>query len=282
MGWTDIETVEKHLLGLAVSGLPSGDVIVTLNGTDETQLPHHCIEPHSEMVASMLRIKPEGPSAIVLNDYDWNSLGWQPLLEDTVCVAYSSLPYGKYIENTDYAVDYENGRIKRLPLTSITNGSTVYAWFMPLTVYTRDVDYILDTAKGTIRRKEGTSISDPARLLVRYNAHSVTSTSSLISTAITEAEDKIAVRLRDGYTIESKDQGLKTGATELTLSIICDDLALSMLNSNSDPGADDRARRFMDLSARYESKASATLSRFLTQPLQTGTQVQSSMDVIPW
>ena len=94
------------------------------------------------------------------------------------------------------------------------------------------------------------------------------SADQLIGEAITEAESKILSRLKSGFTAESSDQGLITGATELTLSIICRGLATRAL-SDGLPAAEGRARAWRLVAEEYERNAYATLRPFLNSPMPT-------------
>ncbi|MDP8208710.1 MAG: hypothetical protein P9L92_18750 [Candidatus Electryonea clarkiae] len=275
MNWTDVATVKKHLLGFVVDGLIVRDVKVVLEA-DEIQLPHQSIESGSLRVAAMLEDEPSGPVQLVLNGITWYSVGDPDLLNASITVSTDNMPTDRYIEGLDFGVNHEDGEIKRFDGGNITSGQTVYVWYLPLTVYTEDTDYTIDYAEGILERTTPSSIPDPARLRLDYRTYPYSINDSFITLAITEAEDKILARLREGYDEDSDDQGLKTGATELTLSIICDDLAMKTLNVKFDSGSDDRARRFMDLSGRFEQRAASTLARFLTQPLMSELRIKSN------
>lgn len=266
MSFTDADTVKKHLLGFAVNRLVVKNLEVELEES-EVQLPHRSIETGSVRVAQVLESAPSGPVQITLNGTNWYPVGSTDLLTGSVSVAPDTQPSEFYVEGEDYSVDHEAGNIRRIDGGGIASGDTVYVWYIPLTVYEEDTDYELDYAEGEIVHLPEGSLPIPARLLVDYRTTGAGVTDSLVSQAITEAEDKILARLKyEGSEIPS-EQGLSTGATELTLSVLCDDLALQTLGSAVDTGADDRARRFMELARRYEERAAATLARFLTTPL---------------
>jgi len=267
MSWTDSDTVKAHLLGFSVDSLEVDNVEAALIGEEATQLPHLNLMEGSIRVAAVLENAPQGPIAITLTDEEWSELGTSDLLTGSLALTPDLTLIDPYIENKDFAVDYLTGEVKRLPDSAIPSGEEIYAWFIPLTVYEEDVDYTVDLVSGWLSRVDEGAIPNPARVLVKYTTNDAVTADSLISQAIMEAEDKIAARLREGYSLESTDQGLQTGATELVLSQICDDLALHLLGISKDSSADDRAHRFMELARRYEERAAATLARFLTQPL---------------
>ena len=62
---------------------------------------------------------------------------------------------------------------------------------------------------------------DGAAVLVDYTVTAGCVEDDLVDQAITEAEDIILRSLAEEYNASSTNQGLKTGATELALSIIC-------------------------------------------------------------
>ncbi|MBD3166512.1 hypothetical protein GF324_07935 [bacterium] len=282
--WTDTARVSTHLSPL----LPAGGVVrnteIVFDGYDDVQLPHNNIVPASETLGMIAQQIPSGPVSVTLNGETWTAIGTSGLAPGTVTVASTSFPDGWYAENSDYAINYAEGKLKRIGgTTTIPDGATVRVWFMPYTIFTRDVDYVIDNDAGTVKRVAGTtSIPDGGRVAASYESYTARATSTLIAQAITEAEDKILARLRDDYDSSSTDQGLVTGATELALSIVCDALAASTLGAANDPGADNRARRYMDLAERFEARAAMTLSRFLTQPVRAEAMVRPNRTDPRW
>ncbi len=267
MGWTDADTVKTHLLGLSAEGINIQMHELELTSLDNQQLPHNNLKVDSIKVAAMVEELPIGPVSITITDSAWTTTGSANLMRGRTLVATDQYGENRLVEGSDYAVNEEDGTIVLLPQKGGAGSLAVYVWILPLTVYEEGIDYEVEYARGMIQRVTGSDIEDPQRVFVWYSTAGASADDTVISLAIIEAEDKIAARLRDGYTTSSTDQGLITGATELSLSIICDDLALQVIAQATDSGADDRGRRMMDLSRRFEDRASGTLSRFLTQPL---------------
>ncbi len=276
MSWTDADTIKIHLQSFTVDSLTVKVLSLTLEGVTQQQLPHNTLLSGSVRVASQLAADPTGPVEITLTGTSWYPLGYQNILPGSVVVGNDDFPSTRYVEGADYAVKDVDGEIKRLSGSSIASGATIYVWLLPLTVYVEDQDYEVDHSAGRISRKVGSSIPDPARVLLDYQTSAAGASVALISRAITEAEEKITARLRDEYSTSSTDEGLKIGATELTLSIICDDLALRSLSGVGDPSSDDRARRFMELAVRYGQRATTTLGRFLTQPIPSSAILKNN------
>ena len=75
-----------------------------------------------------------------------------------------------------------------------------------------------------------------------------------IAAAITEAEDTILARLKPEYTGTSLDQGLKTGATFLALSIVCRAIAAKAL-SDSGLLSDTRADVWKRMADDYKTES---------------------------
>lgn len=259
-----------------MASLEIKDVEIVLNGLNATQLPHANLLPGSLRLAALLVDQPLGAVSITLNGETWSDLGTMNLLPGSVAIPTDRELASFYVENADYAVDHDSGQLKRVAGSSIADGETVQAWFLPLTIFTEDTDYEVDTVRGLVKRITGTTLPDPARVLVNYTINGVTLADSLIEQAIIEAEDKIASRLRDEYSTESTDTGLITGATELVLSQVCDDLALQLLAVSGDNTADNRSRRYQELAQRYENRALATLARFLSQPIRSEGRKRSN------
>jgi hypothetical protein len=78
--------------------------------------------------------------------------------------------------------------------------------------------------------------------------------------------------LKDDYSASSTDQGLKTGATELTLAIVANAKAMDMMLKLPSDDADGAARQWRDMSMRYEAQAWRTLDRFLKARSWRGAQ----------
>lgn len=282
MSWTDVDTLKTHLQAFSADALSVRFRSLRLAGSDPVQLPHSLLVAGSVTVHGCLAVSPTGPETVTLNGTAWHTLGHAPVRPDSVVLAPDALPSARYAEGVDYAVDEENGRVKRLPGGTILDGAAVRAWYLPLTAYTEDVDYEVDATAGTLARLPTGSLPDPAHVLVSYRTLAVDAGDPLLAQAVGEAQTKITDRLREDYTSASTDAGLTIGATELALAIVCDDLALRTLTAVGDASADDRSQRFMELARRYEQRAGWTLSRFLRAPLPSGAVTQPNRPASGW
>ena len=168
-----------------------------------------------------------------------------------------------YVEEQDYQVDYAGGRIRRLGSGAIPNNQPVLIYYSYYTLFTIHSDYTLDCAAGILTRVETGAIPDGATALVDYTVTAGTVEDDLIAEAITEAEDLILCSLSPDYNANSTNQGLKTGATELALSIICRAEAIEALSRRATTDIPGRAKEWQHLSRFYEQQAWETLAPFL-------------------
>jgi len=276
MSWTDVDKVKTHLQAFCVDALKVRFFPLVLSGTDLVQLPNNTLMEASEKLYSLQSKSPSGPIEIELINTVWISIGSEAVFPDSVVVASEQYAKSRYIEGLDFAIDYENGKIKRFSSGDISSGDTVYCWFLPVNEFSRNIDYDLDEIAGKIKRIASGSIPDPGRVYISYSTSAAGATDALINLAINEAETKIIRRLSSDYSEESDDPSLIIGATEYTISLICDDMAVRALTSVGDSSADDRSRRFMELALRYESRALSTLSPFLRHPLPSTSKPGSN------
>jgi hypothetical protein len=282
MGWTDATTVKLHLQAFSVDALAVPFHPVVFEGTEAVQLPHNTLAEGSVRVHAMLADNPVGPLELTLSGSSYSPLGYDACMPSSVVVAADDPPMIRYVEGLDYAVDDGSAKIKRLEGGAIPSGATVQVWLLPLTPFTEDIDFDVEHAEGLISRTAVSDLPDPARVLVSYSTSASGASGALIGQAIKEAESKITDRLRDGFDASSSDDGLVIGATELTIAILCDDLALRSLTGVGDNSADDRAKRFMELAVRYHERATSTLSRYLKAPLPASATVQSNSAPAGW
>ncbi len=274
MSWTNTATVRKHLQQTSAAPTEIEDEAHVLSGTDEVQLEHLSVSSGSEEVKTIDIGSPYSQGAKILTGTNWTSLTRQDLVPDTIVVTGDQALDTVYVEGTDYVVDYELGKIRRVSGTSIPDGGTVYVWYFYFTVHIKDTDYEIDYSSGKLNRIDGGGIADSSTVYVDYSTSAGTVTDDLIGEAITEAEDKILARLKDEYSASSTDQGLKTGATELSLAIICNGKAMDMMLNLPSDEADGAACQWRQMSHRFAAQAWETLDRFLKARSWRGAQAQ--------
>ncbi len=263
MSWTTLTIARKHLQETSTPATAIEDEVHVLSGTSQVQLACASITSSSEEVKTIDLGSPYEAGTITLTGTAWSNLAHANLVPNSAVVAADAALNTVYVEGTDYVLDYELGKIKRVSGSAIPDGGGVKVWYFYYTVHTKDTDYQINYGTGKLNRIDGGAIADGSTVYVDYTTSAGTVTDDLINQAITEAEDKILARLNDGYSASSTDQGLITGATELTLSLVCSSKAMDVMLKLPSDEADGAAAQWRALSHRYEAQAWETLDRFL-------------------
>jgi hypothetical protein len=276
MSWTSLSIIRQHLQdsGIAVDSIR--DEKHTLIGTEITQLGHAYISDDSEKVKTIDSVTPYYDGSNRLSGTSWKSLDHESIVSGTFVAASSTLLNTIYIEDVDFVVDYDAGKIKRVADGSIPDNAMVYIWYQYYTVHSRDADYSIDYEAGTLQRLAGGGIADGSQIWADYTLSVFTIMDNLVNQAIIEAEGKILDRLSPDYSSDSTDQGLKTGATELTLSIMSREMATEAMRIYASDQAAAIAKQWRELSLRYEQQAWKTLARFLAPPVLRSATVQTN------
>lgn len=282
MSWTDSTTVKKHLMQSDIATGSVENEEHTLWGTDSVQLGAALITSSTEEVKTIDLNEPYSEGAVTLTNQNWAGLDHPDLVPGSVVVASDAHRSTIFIEGTDYVMDYESGRIRRTAGSSISSGSSVHIWYLYFTVHVKDTDYTINYEAGTLARIEGGGIANGGIVHVDYTTSASTVPDALIAEAITEAEDKILQRIAEGYSASSTDQGLKTGATELTIAVICNAKAMDIMNRLHKSSSDDMAKQWREMSLRYESAAWKTLSAFLAKPAVRGARTKINQSYNKW
>lgn len=263
MSFTTPVLVKTHLLTSTFPQLVIRNHPVTFSGAAGIELPHHNLVAGSAAVKQDLQLAPHMDTTVTLNLEKFSALEHAHLVPGTVLVTLSEALGTVYVEELDFQVDYTAGTIRRLASGSIPNMQPVIVYYSYYTVYQRDTDYTLDDATGLLTRDPGGAIPNGATVFVDYTVTAGTVEDDLIAQAITEAEDLILRFLAPEYNASSTDQGLKTGATELALSIICRAQAVEALSRRATTDIPGRAKEWQQLSRFYEQEAWETLAPFL-------------------
>ena len=263
MSFTSPLLIKKHLLTSPFPELVIRNHPVTFSGTDPVELPHHNLVAESDAVKWDTHTAPVSDQSVTLKGEEFQDMEHAQLVSGSVLVTLSEALSTVYVEELDYQVDYIAGRIRRLETGAIPDQQLVLIYYSFYSLFERDPDYIVDGANGVLARVEGGAIPDGASALVDYTVAAGTVEDDLIAQAITEAEDIILRFLAPEYNASSTDQGLKTGATELTLSIICRAQAIEALSRRATTDVPGRAKEWQQLARVYEQQAWQTLAPFL-------------------
>lgn len=275
MSWTDSTTVKKHLFDLDKLPVDFNDVRAHFNNSGVAALRHKGLVSNSEKVKKLQTLQPTTKTGVVLNGETWTDLACEDLIPYQIVVADDEDLSEVYQLDKDYAVDYSDGKLRRINGGGIGDGATVAVCYQRYTVLTKAVDYTIDYDDGELTVIEGGALEPDTDVWVDYQLSAASGADQLISEAITEAEDRILANLKDEYDESSSDQGIKTGATELVLSIVCRGLATSAL-SDSMTSAEGRARGWRDLMTTFEISAWRTLRPFLKSPAMIGGSRKSN------
>jgi hypothetical protein len=279
MAWITSTIVKKHLQDSGVAVEDIADEQHVLEDTEPVQLRHAYLKSDSERVKTIDSSTPYNDGSNKLSGTSWKSLDHEYLVPGTVVVASDTLLSTVYVEGVDYVMDYAGGKIKRVAGGDIGDGDSVYIWYMYYTVHTKDSDYTINYESGTIERINEGNIANGSQVWVDYTVDVGTVADSLIGQAIVEAEGKILDRLSSEYDEQSTDQGLKTGATELTLSIVAREMAAQAMQKYPSSKAAAVSLQWRNLSIRYHTQAWQTLSKFLAEPGLRAARVQANQSM---
>jgi hypothetical protein len=238
------------------------NVPVTLTGEDFAELPHQNLVEGSVTVKWLAAESPVRESNVVMNSYDETSLAHTLIVPASLVTAFDESLQTVFAEEKDYRVNETQGKIARVPGTSISNAIPVVVWYDYFTAFDEGDDYFLNTGKGTVTRASGSAIPDGATVLVDYTVAEGNADDQLIDAAILEAEDMIVRCLREGYNESSLDYGLHSGATYLALSIVARGMAALTLTRNRGTDAASRAKEWQSLSDNWWKLAWDTLAPF--------------------
>lgn len=263
MPYTDLTTVKTHLLSSPFGPLQFENQRLKLTGTEDHELLYRHLVEDVEVVKWPSKLEPYEDGPVTLTDYDWTDLSSGGFDASTVAVALGRSLSTIYLAESDYQVDATLGRIRRVPGSGIPSGTSVYAYYVKMSIFARDTDYAMDYANGTIRRLADGAIPDGAAVLLDYQVSAGSLTDDLIEQAIIEAHDLIVRQLNSNYHGNSPDQGLKTGELNLVLAIVSRDLASEVLARRVSGEAAGRAREWQNLSHLYEARAWQILRPFL-------------------
>jgi hypothetical protein len=260
MSYTNIELVKKHIsLDDAGYGLRRDYPVIFIE-------QEWIVLPGRGLVKSSLRVKAirdysPVSEEIVLSD-GIVSLTNNYLVPNSTTVASDSSLGTIYKENTDYSVDCDNGKIRRLDGGSIECDSTVSVWYYHYSLYGEDSDYGVDYREGMIRRLPGSTIETNQTVLVDYQLSGNQLDDPILSEAVLEA-NAIVERQVDRHRQFGADPILQTAATFLAVSLVCRMMAASDLKF--DPLGRQTASAWLSLAESYRNDYDGLLKGFRPQ-----------------
>ena len=233
MSFTNISLVKKHISEHRLGVFEMENHPVRLAGSSPVKLPDSNIQVGSE------KVKGKEISSPVQEDISFSSgdtiqLLHSELIQDTVVVASDSSLGQVYVENLDYSMDYDNGKVKRITSGSIPEGYSVVIYYLYYRIYQRDTDYQIDYQKGELSRLVSGKIEDGQWVLLDYEVEYGFLNDDTIAQAIKEADERVQ-KFIDSSFYESEDQGLVTAETYLAISILCNIKAVEALDLSLSP-----------------------------------------------
>lgn len=261
MAYTTIETIKKILQTLPTVFPNIYNEEIILNLFDKSYLQYNNIDTGSENVKIIRAVEPTEQTGIVLNDFNFSDLSADLIVPKTVVVAENNTIQTVYIENKDYIIDYQTGKIARATGTSISNGQSVFVAYLPFTKLTDGSDYNINLTEGSINRRAGTSIPDRATLYVDYSHAQVDVSDDLINECIDETTAIFDKLIKDSV-IGSTEKAIESAATNYTMYIICLSQSQKTLRAFR-ADSNDIGKEWMNLSKSYLETAETFLSSYL-------------------
>lgn len=265
MAFTNLEIVKKHLIQERIGSSKVENFLLQLTGNSFLKLPDSNILLSSEKVKGKEIISPVLEN-ISFASGDTVTLLHSELILDTVVVAKDSSLGQLFVENVDYSIDYDSGKISRIAGGAIASGSGVALWYLYFRVYQNGSDYQIDYSNGKIARKTNGSIEDGQWVWMDYTLQSGFLEDDLISNAILEADAKI-LDLIDSQFYNCTDQNLVSVETYWTVSILCNIKSLEVMNQAlSGVQAKALSHSWAIMSNVYRKKATELLAKFAKSP----------------
>ena len=278
MSFTNISLVKKHISEHHLGVFEMENYPCHLTGSSPHKLPDSNIQVSSEKVKGKEILSPVQEEVSFLSGNTIQLLHSELILDTVVVTSDSSL--GKiFVENIDYSIDYENGKLTRISSGSIPALSSVVIFYLYYRIYQKNIDYKLDFQKGELTRITSSAIEDGQWVLLDYKVEYGFLNDETIAQAIAEANERILKFIDPSY-YESEDQGLVTAETYLSVSILCGIKAVEVLNLNIYGASVQLLSKSWNMMAEvYSKKAYLILSDFarISSALLTPRAVKSEM-----
>jgi len=262
MPFTNVDLVKKHLLQHQAGTTERENVLVKPSSSAPAQLPDRNLVANSQKVKGKEQIVPVQQS-VGFASGDTLQLPNSELMPDSVVVASDSSLGIIYVENVDYSMDYDDGKITRLASGAITSGSSVVIWYLYFRIYQDGADYSIDVQKGEITRITSGAIEEGQWVFVDYQVEFGFFSDDLVANAIVEADGQILSKL-DPVHYQSTEQNLITAETYWAVSILCNMKSLEAMNQNL-PGNQAKvlADSWAERGQNYRRQAELLLSSYV-------------------
>ncbi len=218
MSYTSKDLVEKQI---NLNGLPGGvqrDYPVIFTGWEEVSLPGHSIVEGSVIVKAPGSAEPTRENIIL--ESGSVALGHDRLVPNSITVASDSSLGIIYVENSDYSIDYVNGKVTRINGGNIVSGSDIVIWYYYYSRYTEGADYSVGYQSGTIKRVSGSAIQPGQLILIDYQLLESQLNDAIIVEAVNQANAIVESEIDKEQTFGA-DPVLQAAATCLAVSLLC-------------------------------------------------------------
>lgn len=182
-----------------------------------------------------------------------------PLIPGSVVIASDSSLGKVYVENMDYVVDYNEGKVIIKDGGSLTISMTVNVWYQVYYVYIAGSDYKVDASQGSIKRTSTGNIALWETVYLDYIPIYKSYTEEILNNAVVEANSLIEKTV-DTDKQFGADLVLQAAATYRAVEIVCRTSAvreLSHLKSN-----DRTALAWMKLADYFAEQSKTLLESF--------------------
>lgn len=261
MSFTSPDLVRAHIANASFGDADVRNAPVILSGTSPSALPHAGLKAGSVTAKARRGSDPVRLSATL--DNVWVILDHAQLMEDSVVVATDSSLGVIYIENVDYTVDYDNGRIKRIDTGTILSGQSIVVWYAHYHIYTEGDDFTVNYTSGQLTRRSNGDIADGQQVIVDYTVALGAVSDDLINQAISESGEAVLTLVSEPYH-DSPSPGLVIGATHMAVAQLARMRAASVLADSTINSAIARAasQTWLEIATQYDRSAHTFLARY--------------------
>jgi len=274
MAFTNIALVRKHIVQYHLGTEIIENSPCHFTSSDWIQLPYISILTDSEKVKAKEQFSPTEEEKSLTAE-EWVDLSHSELIFDSVVVGSDSSLGKIYVENLDYSIDYDEGKMKRIASGDIPDGAKVVVWYLFYRIYQKDSDYQMDYSHGKVRRIPSGAIEVGQWTLIDYKVEYGYLSDEIISNAILEADNQV-LKLIDSSYHSSTEQSLVNAETYLAVSILCGIKAAEAANSKVS-GGDVTAsfNAWQTLSDSYRKKAYLILSGYAERNFHRPVAIKS-------
>lgn len=257
MPFTNAQLVRKHLIEHSAAGQSVENFPVKLTGNSPVKLPAAPLLANSDKVKGKEDGTPKQET--ILLTLAGVQLQATDLIPESVVIASDSSLGTVYVEQSDFAVDYPAGKIRRLSGGALTSDANVTVWYVPFRIYARNTDYKIDYGKGEISRLGSGVIEEGQTVYADFKLDPAFLGQEIIENAVAEAETQVG-SLIDAIHLDSSDPGLSAGATYLAVSILAHIKSLEAMQAAA--ASHQLSRSWAIMSNFYRRRAQEFLAPF--------------------